>query len=420
MDRFADGSHEMVRAGFSIIEMSEEEIKALQEMSDAILESVDKQMNVFEEFDQKTEVSKEKLLSNLESQLKGVSDWADNISSLAERGIDQGLLQTLAEMGPEGAAYVSAFVSMTDEELKGYSDKFQKAAVLPDQVTSQIMASYRELGQKNAEEYKNAQIERLTGVTLEEMTRAGQTVGEKTDKAVADGIKESDASKKGAEKQIDDALKAADQVTKEKGKKTGKAITDEVGAGMLESDAPTKSAEKIATDVMDTFTKDLASDKAKEIGKAVADGLAEGLAEGESKVKEAANKLASGAYNSSKKELDINSPSKKFKYLGLMSGQGYAEGLEESMVDTSSIMNSMMSGIAASENGHSERSSMSDTRLLDILSGLKNDQGATKVEVVVGLEPNNRELFHIVRQQSKIFKQSTSYDAIGDLAYVPN
>ena len=43
----------------------------------------------------------EQLLANMQSQVDGVTQWEQNLSSLADKGINQGILQKLAEMGPQ-------------------------------------------------------------------------------------------------------------------------------------------------------------------------------------------------------------------------------------------------------------------------------------------------------------------------------
>lgn len=96
----------------------------MQETLSGVLES---QMNMFQEFDAGTEISTSQLLSNMESQIAGVSNWADNMAALADRGINQNLLAYLAEMGPEGAAYVAAFAEMSDAELEKANAMWQES-----------------------------------------------------------------------------------------------------------------------------------------------------------------------------------------------------------------------------------------------------------------------------------------------------
>ena len=98
----------------------------MQETVSSVLES---QMNMFDEFDAGTKISSEKLLENMQSQIDGVTNWADNMALLADRGVNQGILDKLAEMGPQGTTYVEAFANMTDEQLQQANDKIGRAHV---------------------------------------------------------------------------------------------------------------------------------------------------------------------------------------------------------------------------------------------------------------------------------------------------
>lgn len=132
--------------GGKLTGMSEAAQEAYQEMSENLTETISGQMNLFSEFDAKVELSTQELLSNMESQIEGISKWSENIKTLADRGIDQGLLKNLAEMGPEGAGYVAAFVEMTDEEIKKANELYQKSLAIPTDTTNEIMDSYMQAG----------------------------------------------------------------------------------------------------------------------------------------------------------------------------------------------------------------------------------------------------------------------------------
>jgi len=95
---------------------------AVTSLVDSTQQALDSQMNMFEEFNGGAEISTETLLSNMQSQIDGVANWERNMAELADRGINQDLLQHLAEMGPEGSSYVEAFVNMSDEEFAQAND----------------------------------------------------------------------------------------------------------------------------------------------------------------------------------------------------------------------------------------------------------------------------------------------------------
>ena len=118
----------------TIFSVSNDAASKIQEISDAYKTALDERtnqiygaMDLFAEFSTDDSVTGDTLMKNLQSQLNGLQDWSDGISNLADRGISEGLLTKLEEAGPSSASYVKALVSMTDAELKNYSDGYDSA-----------------------------------------------------------------------------------------------------------------------------------------------------------------------------------------------------------------------------------------------------------------------------------------------------
>lgn len=91
--------------------------QAYTDMKNAVIDSIQSQMDMFEQFEQAEAMGTEELLNNMQSQVDGVRDWEQNLTTLADRGINQNLLQYLLQMGPKGSRYVQSFVNMSDEEF---------------------------------------------------------------------------------------------------------------------------------------------------------------------------------------------------------------------------------------------------------------------------------------------------------------
>lgn len=75
---------------------------------------------LFDEVTMKSETTGRQLLDNLRGQVDYLAQWATNIQTLATRGIDQGLLEELRQMGPKAAPELAALNSLTDSELAEY------------------------------------------------------------------------------------------------------------------------------------------------------------------------------------------------------------------------------------------------------------------------------------------------------------
>ena len=54
-----------------------------------------------------------------------VNQWSTNIAALAQRGVDEGLLEQLRKMGPEGAAQAAELVNSSDEQLQRLNDVYR-------------------------------------------------------------------------------------------------------------------------------------------------------------------------------------------------------------------------------------------------------------------------------------------------------
>jgi hypothetical protein len=71
-------------------------------------------------------VSGDVLLRNLEGQVQAFDDWQGDIQKLAKRGIDEGLLKELREMGPKAAPEIAALNTLTDDQLAQYVELWKR------------------------------------------------------------------------------------------------------------------------------------------------------------------------------------------------------------------------------------------------------------------------------------------------------
>lgn len=288
--------------------------EAFQEMYDSVSEAVTDQMNLFSAFKGEAELSTQELLSNMESQVVGLTQWADNMEQLADRGINQGLLKHLADMGPEGAGYVAAFVSMTDEELQKANELFEQSLTIPDETAGKIAEAFEEAGTNAAEGFQGGIAD-----GTEAVAEAAGEMGQAAIDSTKDSIDSHSPSKEF--------------------EKIGGYIDEGLIAGI-------KGGQKDVTDVMDILcTVMLQTGREKvtvtdwtEIGKRIPEGLATGIRSGQSSVVNAIRDMCTSAVAAAKRELDVNSPSKKFEYMGEMSGEGYIVGWKSSMADAAAAV----------------------------------------------------------------------------------
>lgn len=85
----------------------------------------DQATNMFDVLSDKSELSVAQMTANMQENQRVISNWADNIGVLAQRGVDDGLLEKLRQAGPESAGYVNAMVQASDAELQQLSESFR-------------------------------------------------------------------------------------------------------------------------------------------------------------------------------------------------------------------------------------------------------------------------------------------------------
>lgn len=104
------------------------EEQELQRRKDALASYTEAATDMFDRIETKSELSVAEMTANLLHNQETVRQWAENLAALAERGVDEGLLQQLRDAGPESAATVAELVSASDAELAALSDAFAGGA----------------------------------------------------------------------------------------------------------------------------------------------------------------------------------------------------------------------------------------------------------------------------------------------------
>ena len=100
----------------------EEERRTTEEYNRAVEERTRALSNFVGLFDEvaRRDVSGETLLANLRGQVDAFKNWSENIQALAARGVDQGLIEELRQMGPKAGPEIAALNTLTDEQLAEY------------------------------------------------------------------------------------------------------------------------------------------------------------------------------------------------------------------------------------------------------------------------------------------------------------
>lgn len=105
-------------------QLSESQQAAVQSLTETWQGYQEQATNMFDVLSDKSDISVAEMTANLQENQRVIAGWADNIAILAERGVDEGLLEQLRQAGPESAGYVNAMVQASDTELQQLSDAF--------------------------------------------------------------------------------------------------------------------------------------------------------------------------------------------------------------------------------------------------------------------------------------------------------
>jgi TP901 family phage tail tape measure protein len=147
--------------------LAEEERKLTEEYEKAVenrTKSLYSFAGLFDEFKRKNNVTGQGLLKNLSDQVNAFKDWQSNISSLAARGIDQGLLEELRDMGPKAVDEIAALNSLSDEELQQYVALWrEKNALAKTQAISELE------GMRQQTQAKIQQLRYTASIELEQV-----------------------------------------------------------------------------------------------------------------------------------------------------------------------------------------------------------------------------------------------------------
>lgn len=350
----------------SIAEATGHVIEKYVNMRDSVTESLQSQMDMFSKFNAGQEISTSQLLENMQSQINGVTTWADNMETLAKRGIDDSLLEHLAQLGPQGAGYVQTFTNMTTDELDKanqlWRDSLDFKSGTAEAVDSAIQAytegvsggtgkmkaAMEDLGtnswkgfkeainakEKEAEASGKELMDVFYNAAQEEMevhspSRKMARLGKYTVDGLESGVKMNavnavNAVKSMTKKIVDTAKEELEKSTFAKnGRDVANGIADGIRTGktsvIAEMQGIATEVSNIGNNMPDLYYE----------GVNLAYGLANGIYAGSSSVVNAVANMCASAVNEARNRLDIHSPSKVFEKLGSYTAEGFGIGYEK-------------------------------------------------------------------------------------------
>lgn len=377
-------------------------------MQESVQSALQSQMNMFEEFNGGIEISKETLLTNMQSQIDGVQNWEQSLTALAEKGVDEGILQKLADMGPQGSTYVDAFNQMTADEL-AYANEMWGQSIdiqnMGDQWGQELTQAVGELAAGGEEDWKSLAETMglqanesgqyvvqglITGMqNAQELAKQeGEDLGVKTVDAVDKGAGVASPSTKtkqtgvymveGLVNGIKLLMPRAESKGTSLGENTVTAISTAITKGINTVSA---AAQELGINMTQTLQRSVNTNEAYNMGLNLAYGLANGIYGGRSAVVSAIQDMCTTAVNQARSSLDIHSPSKVFAGIGKMAAQGFSDGYTQKTTEVSKAVQQSISSMLKST---SDMVSSSKTKTAEKSStGKPNNSGEYPDKLVI-------------------------------------
>lgn len=313
---------------FSLTETQAGVVESMQGVWQGYLESA---TDMFSTLSEKQELSAAEMAANMEENQRVIGQWAENIATLTERGVDQGLLDKLREAGPASAGHVWALVNASDQELERMNSVFQNGG---DTATKALETAF-DTGKAGVGSSVMGLVT-TAETSLRNQIKASdfQSIGKNVPEGVA----------KGVESGTGEAVKSAEQMAQKMDKgftgfmqiqspsrlfmQHGQHITQGVANGVQTGAPQAVNATRQMAQAMVESVQFL-QPQMQQIGIYAMYGMANGLYAGAGAAYNAARNIATNIQNIIQSAFDIHSPSRWMRdMIGKNIPKGIAIGIE--------------------------------------------------------------------------------------------
>ena len=91
---------------------------------DAAKQSIDSQVKLFDDLDTSAKVSIDNVIESMQKQIDYLANYNKNLKLAMEKGVDEGLIQTLSDGSEESAAILAGIVQGSDEDIAKLNETF--------------------------------------------------------------------------------------------------------------------------------------------------------------------------------------------------------------------------------------------------------------------------------------------------------
>lgn len=314
----------------AFVDMSEEQLKEAEA-------NFEKLMN--------PKIDSQRMIDSMQQQLNAVKEWAANIQTLAQRGINQPMLEELQKLGPSAAGEIQAFVNMTDEQLQQATALYAESLTMPTDLANMIYGSYAETG---------------------DMTMTGLQVGVTNNKKkVTDAIGSACTAGIEVARKVF-GINSPSKVFEEMGKYDMLGLSGGFTKWVGDVNLTIMS---ICNSIIITFTAWMPPSRFYTIGEQAMQGLVNGINAKGAEAINAARSIAQQCAQIVKHEWDERSPSHLMEKYGKFFGLGGAIGIDKSAKNVYDAAHNLASGAVDAVSGEFGRiDELSDFNLHPVIT----------------------------------------------------
>lgn len=188
--------------------------------------------NAFQAIEQQTALSAEQMTANLQQNIESVDKWSQNLEILAQRGLDQGLIEQMRQAGPKMADQTQALVDASDEQLGALNTKWTEAG---DKAKEGFLRGIKATGVELAPEVQ-AMVTAIGNEFRDALAEAGFDVkAREIPKQTADGIRAGKEDVAQASSEMTEASKQAFNNLPTEAKYSGAQVSGNYAQGVTDN-----------------------------------------------------------------------------------------------------------------------------------------------------------------------------------------
>lgn len=177
-------SEEQIQKLDAVAEALQPLIDYQREVRDATTDQVNSVISGFDKMEVGTEATINGMIEGLSSQIAYMDTYATNMQLAAERGVDEGLLASLADGSVESAEYLAAILTGTDEDIAALNEKWLLTQEGKDTFADVLAAMKLDAD----DEYQAILDKATTTIAGLDMSTAAKTSLSSTVQGIIDGI----------------------------------------------------------------------------------------------------------------------------------------------------------------------------------------------------------------------------------------